>query len=191
MWSINNQKCICCFFIYKTCLTARYGTHTVPQTMSSPWVRQAKFYTQIENRKKKKKTGKNWSSLKDTNGVFTSCITELYISNSCSTPWYDCDRKHSWLYTEPCFLCPSLSAPPVAGCLRRSVHGTQKPSLLHPLYPFCRVLASPSTYIRVKQWGGVPHSTLVPRWDRFAITPNLGRSLLHHKHHQVWALLMV
>lgn len=29
-------------------------------------------------------------------------------------------------------LCPSLSTPPVDACLRRSVHGPQKPSLLHP-----------------------------------------------------------
>jgi len=58
-------------------------------------------------------------------------------------------------------LHPFLTTP-VEACLRRSVHGPQNLPLCTPPQPL-HVPASLSPYIRVKQWGGVPHSTLVPR----------------------------
>ena len=102
----------------------------------------------------------------------TSCLTKLYISNSCSMPWYDCDRRVSCTPNSGYSILLCRLLPQLVACAVRSMELKNSPPT--PPVPCCRVLASPSTYIRVKQWGGMPHSTVVPRWDQFVNQQRLG-----------------
>ena len=119
--------------------------------------------------------------------VSTSCLAELYVSNSCSSPLctvttvsgnrVSCSpiSGYSILF---CLPLPPRRRRQLPACAVRSVDLKILP-FYTPSLPCRRVLASPSTYIRVKQRGGMPHSTLVLRRDRFVNNPHLVRHLLH------------
>jgi hypothetical protein len=68
------------------------------------------------------------------------------------------ERDGETLNSSYSILVPPL-LPQILACA--VVHGPDKISLYTPLQPL-RALASPSTYIRLKQWGGVRIRLLYP-----------------------------
>jgi hypothetical protein len=97
-------------------------------------------------------------------------------------PWYDYDHRVTMVTKERdgetlnssySILVPPL-LPQMPACA--VVHGPDKISHYTPLQPL-RALASPSTYIRLKQWGGVRIRLLHPaKISSSTPSPHLGSS---------------